>query len=90
MQRCAPIRRRVERGARVARMLFHRAEAYKIALRAEKRMSSDELRQRIDTFTGERLDDWQLTRMAEWVEDHPAYQALPERADAPTGDNDKG
>ncbi len=64
---------------------LHRGDAYKIALRQERRVSWAELRMICDEFTRGCLDPWELDRLTDWTEEHPAYQALPD----PTPDTDE-
>ena len=53
-------------------------DATSIALRQEQRVSWAELREICDEFTGYRLDPWELDKLTQWTEEHPAYQSLPD------------
>ena len=60
------------------RVSLNRGDAYKIALQRERRVNWRELREICDEFTGYRLDPWELDKLTQWTEEHPAYRALPE------------
>lgn len=62
-------------------MGYTMSDVMKVAYRAEGRAGREKLREVCDAMTGGRLDDWELDRMAQRVEEHPAYRAIPESMD---------
>lgn len=66
-------------------MRLLRGPAASIAMRMGKRLTGEALRQHCDDFTDGELDSWELTKLCEYVEEHPAYKALPEAEEAVPG-----
>jgi len=56
-------------------------QAYGIAHGLAKRLERRELRALCDEKTGWELGQWHLDKLTQWVEEHPAYQALPEETE---------
>lgn len=54
-----------------------------MAMRAERRMSAEELRQWGDEVTSQDLNDYELDKLVRLIREHPAYQALPELPEDP-------
>jgi hypothetical protein len=52
--------------------------AHGIAHSLDKQMERRELRALCDERTEWGLTSWELDRLTQWVEEHPAYEALPE------------
>lgn len=62
------------------KMRMLRGPAARIAVGMERRLTGEELRSYCDGLTANDLDSWELDKLTEWVEEHPAYQALPEES----------
>lgn len=52
--------------------------AYGIAHSLDGRMGRARLREICDGLTEYDLTEWELDKLTQWVEEHPAYNALPE------------
>lgn len=62
-------------------MRLLRGVAATMAMRAAKRYPANELREMADDLTGWDLDSYELDKLVRLVQEHPAYQALPEETE---------
>lgn len=68
-------------------MLLNARMAYAIAHKLERRLARVELKALCDAETGWTLGGWEVEQLTKWVEEHPAYKALPEESGEPPRDH---
>lgn len=59
-------------------MRIYRGISARIALQMTEQMERQQLRAHVDAATGGEYDPWELDKLTQWTEEHPAYRALPE------------
>lgn len=59
-------------------MRIYKGFSAAIALEMTERLERKALRAHVDEETQGKYDDWELDKLTQWVEEHPAYEALPE------------
>lgn len=59
-------------------MRIYRGQSAEVAMGMVERKPWRELRAYVDAKTAGEFDDWELDKLTRWVEEHPAYIALPE------------
>jgi hypothetical protein len=62
-------------------MRIYRGISAEIALEMTARLGKRELRAYVDEKTEGRYDPWELDKLTQWTEEHPAYRSLPELPD---------
>lgn len=68
-------------------MRIYRGISARIALQMTEQMERQQLRAHVDMATEGEYDPWELDKLTQWVEEHPAYMALPEESGEPPRDH---